>query len=155
VSGVLRFVYLLALAVWIGEVVFFSFVVAPSVFGVLGPERAGELVGAIFPRYYALGGAAAAIAVVSGIALARRSAYAGRWAAAVAALAVGLAAIAWAGAVVHPRAQRLRAAIHADGRAPGDDPLFQRAHRLAVTLNGVALVGGLVGLGLSAAALRQ
>jgi hypothetical protein len=155
VSGFLRFVYLLALAVWIGEVVFFSFVVAPSVFGALGAERAGEVVGAIFPRYYALGGAAAAIAVVCGLMLTRQSAHPGRWLVAVVALAVGLGAMAWAGAVVHPRAQQLRAAIHAEGRAPGDDPLFQHAHRLAVTLNSVALLGGLAGLALTAAALRQ
>jgi hypothetical protein len=67
----------------------------------------------------------------------------------------GLAALVWAGTVVHPRAQQLRATVHAAGGTPGDDPAFQRAHRLAVTLNGVALLTGVVGLGLSAAALRQ
>jgi hypothetical protein len=155
VSGLLRFVYLLALTVWIGEVVFFSFVVAPAVFGALGAERAGEVVGVIFPRYYALGVAAATIAVVCALALGRGSADAGRWTLAVVALAVGLGAMAWAGAVVHPRAQQLRTAIHAEGRTPGEDPRFQQAHRLAVGLNSVALLGGLAGLALTAAALRH
>jgi hypothetical protein len=155
VSGVLRFLYLLALAAWIGEVAFFSFVVAPAVFGVLDVARAGDVVAAIFPRYYAIGGIAAAIAVSCAIVLARRSVAGGWWHSAVVVLTIGLVALVWAGMVVHPRAQQLRAAVHAAGQAPGEDPAFQRAHRLAVTLNGVALLTGVLGLGLSAAALRH
>ena len=151
----LRFLYLLALGLWVGEVVCFSFVVAPAVFGVLGAARAGEVVGAIFPRYYALGTAAGAVALGCGIVLGRRATAAGWWTAAVVALALGLAATLWAGRVVHPRAQRLRVALQARGESPAGDPAFRRAHRAAVALNGVALLAGVVGLGLSAAALRQ
>jgi len=56
---------------------------------------------------------------------------------------------------VHPRAQRLRIALQARGEAPAADAAFRRAHRTAVALNGVALLAGVLGLGLSAAALRQ
>ena len=151
--GLVRFLYLLALALWVGEVACFSFVVAPAVFGVLGEARAGDVVGAIFPRYYALGTAAGAVALACGVVLARRATAAAWWTGAVVALALGLAATLWAGRVVHPRAQRLRVALHARGEAPSADPAFRRAHRTAVALNGVALLAGLVGL--SAAALRQ
>jgi hypothetical protein len=154
VSGVLRFCYLLALGTWVGQVIFFSFVVAPTVFGVLGP-RAGDVVGAIFPRYYTLGMVAAVTAVASGVLLARRASAPGLWAGAVAVLALGLAATVVAGTVIHPRAQRLRASLHAAGEEPGTNPAFRRAHGMAVALNGTALLAGLVGLGLSAAALRQ
>lgn len=153
-SGVLRFGFLLALATWIGEIVCFSFIVAPTVFGVLGP-RAGDVVGAIFPRYYAVGMAAAATAVVCGVLLARSAATPGLWAGAVIALTLGLGATVVAGVVIHPRAQQLRASLHAAGEEPGANPAFRRAHGVAVALNGTALVAGLVGLGLSAAALRQ
>ena len=54
-TGAIRFVYLLAVGMWIGVMAFLSFVVAPTVFGVLGPPQAGDVVGAIFPRYYGIG----------------------------------------------------------------------------------------------------
>jgi uncharacterized membrane protein len=155
VIGVVRFVYLLALAVWIGEIVFFSFVAAPAIFGVLGAARAGAVVGAIFPRYYALGTAAAAIAVACAAVLALRATAWGWWPATLACLVVGLAAMLWAAAVVHPRAQRLRLALEASGGVSGEDPAFRAAHRSAVALNAAALVAGVAGLGLTAGALRQ
>jgi uncharacterized membrane protein len=155
VIGVVRFAYLLALGIWIGEIAFFSFVVAPAIFGVLGPERAGPVVGAIFPRYYALGGAAAAVALGCGVVLGRRAATSGWWSAATLSIAVGLAATLWAATVVHPRAQRLRVTLQDAGQAPAANPDFQRAHRTAVLLNATALIAGVAGLGLSAAALRQ
>ena len=111
------------------------------------------MVGAIFPRYYALGTAAGAVALACALVLARRATAAGWWTGTVVALALGLAATLWAGRVVHPRAQRLRVALQARGEAPAADPAFRRAHRTAVALNGVALLAGLVGL--SAAVLRQ
>jgi uncharacterized membrane protein len=155
VIGLVRFVYLLALAVWVGEIVFFSFIVAPAVFGVLEGPRAGAVVGAIFPRYYALGAVAGVVAIACALVLARRATVAGWWTAAVVALALGLAATLWAGLVVAPRTQRLRVALEARGQTPSADEGFARAHRAAVALNGTALLAGLVGLGLSAAGLRQ
>ena len=47
--------YLLALITWIGSIIFFSFVGAPSIFQSLPPEYAGKVVATIFPRYYPLG----------------------------------------------------------------------------------------------------
>src|SRR5262245_57633816 len=48
-------VYMLSLVIWIGSIVFFSFIVAPSLFHTLPPEYAGKAVGAIFPKYYPVG----------------------------------------------------------------------------------------------------
>ena len=153
-STAIRLAYLLALVVWVGEIVFFSFVAAPAIFGVLGAARAGDVVAAIFPRYYAIGMAAAGVALACAWLLRRAAAAPGLWAAAVVALALGFGVTAWAGAVVLPRAQALRAARLAAGEAtPGAD--FERTHREAVALNGTALLAGLVALGLSAAALHQ
>jgi uncharacterized membrane protein len=150
-----RFLYLLAVGLWIGEVVFFSFVVAPSVFGVLPSTDAGKVVGAIFPRYYALGAGAGAVALVAALVLARSAAFARWWMGAAFSIAVGLAATTWAGVVVHPQAQRVRAAAEARGETPSSVDAFRQAHRLAMILNSIALLGGLAGLGLSAAALRH
>jgi hypothetical protein len=113
------------------------------------------VVGVIFPRYYALGGGAGAVALVTALVLARSAAFARWWTGAALAIAVGLAATTWAGVVVHPEAQRVRAAAEARGEAPSSVDAFRRAHGLAMILNSIALLGGVVGLGLSAAALRQ
>ncbi|HZP43824.1 MAG TPA: DUF4149 domain-containing protein [Candidatus Binatia bacterium] len=153
--GVVRFVYLLALAVWVGEIVFFSFVGAPTIFAVLERTRAGDVTSAIFPRYYALAVACGAVAVVGAFLLGRGAVRPGLWRTAVVALLLGLGATLWAARVVQPRAAALRAAMHA---APADAPVrleFGRLHRTAVLLNAGALVAGLVALGASAGALRQ
>jgi len=155
VTTILRLCYLLGLSVWIGEVIFFSFVVAPAIFSVLGPAPAGDVVSVIFPRYYALGIGAATVTLASALALGRRATLPRLWTATSAVVAVGLLATVIAGTVVHPRAQHLRAAAHAAGQAPSDSEPFQRAHRLAVGLNGAALLAAIIGLGLSAAALHE
>jgi uncharacterized membrane protein len=155
VIGVVRFLHLLALGLWVGEIAFFSFIAAPAIFAALGPERAGPVVSAMFPRYYALGTAAAVVALASSLLLARHADRPGWWTAAAGCVALGLAATLWAGTVVHPRAQRLRIASQSAGRPPSEDDAFRRAHRDAVLLNAAALLAGLAGLGLSAGALRQ
>ena len=51
----IKFIHLLSLAVWIGSIVFFSFIAAPTTFKALPRETAGDVVGKIFPQYYKLG----------------------------------------------------------------------------------------------------
>jgi hypothetical protein len=155
VTAVVRFLYLAALVVWLGEVVFFSFVGAPAIFRALDPVHAGEVVAVIFPRYYALGMGGAGVALVCALLLAGRAVAPVWWRGAAGALGLGLLAMVWAGMVVHPRAQQLRAALQASGEAPSASAEFRSLHARAVALNGVALLSGLVGLGLSAAGLRQ
>ena len=53
--------------VWLGSIVFFSFVVAPRAFAVLEEDAAGELVNAVFPRYYSIGAALGVVAFVAGV----------------------------------------------------------------------------------------
>ena len=128
---------------------------APAIFAVLEPARAGDVVSAIFPRYYAVGTVAAAVAVGCGVLLGRRATHSGLWAGVVLSLIIGLGATLWAAAVVSPRAQRLRAGLQASGQAPGENAEFRQAHRLAVLLNATALLAGVAGLGLAAAALPE
>jgi len=92
---------------------------------------------------------------VSAVGLGRRAALPRLWTATAVVVALGLVATVIAGTVVHPRAQRLRAAAHAAGQTPSDSEPFRRAHRLAVGLNAAALLAAVTGLGLSAAALRE
>jgi hypothetical protein len=50
--GLFDSIYVLCLAAMAGGIVFFTFVVAPVIFRVLGPEAGGRFVRALFPRYY-------------------------------------------------------------------------------------------------------
>lgn len=45
----------LALAIWVGAIVFQSAVVAPSVFTTLGPDDAGVFLRGLFPRFFRTG----------------------------------------------------------------------------------------------------
>ncbi|MFP4175217.1 MAG: DUF4149 domain-containing protein [Halobacteriales archaeon] len=56
-----------AVGVWLGTVVFFSFVVAPRVFGVLERDRAGDVVNEIFPTYYVFGAALGVVGFAAGV----------------------------------------------------------------------------------------
>jgi uncharacterized membrane protein len=51
----IHFIHLLSLVMWMGSIIFFSFFTAPAVFRLLDRQKAGEVVGAIFPKYYAIG----------------------------------------------------------------------------------------------------
>lgn len=56
--------YLLSLVVWVGSLVFFSLIGAPSIFKALPPEYAGKAVAAIFPKYFPLGYCSGIVAFV-------------------------------------------------------------------------------------------
>lgn len=136
--------YLICLVLWVGSTLFFTLVVAPTLFSSLPVEAAGAAVSLVFPFYYA-------VAAVCGLLLllllgwrARRAAAAGAWREA------GLVAVLWlcslyAGLVVQPRAAALKAERNAGGegavRAAAE---FQSVHRVAMGLNTVVLLGGLV-----------
>jgi uncharacterized membrane protein len=61
----LKFIYLMALSVWMGSLVFFSFIAAPGIFKALSRESAGDVVGVIFPRYWAVGYVASVLCLAS------------------------------------------------------------------------------------------
>jgi len=119
----------LALGSWLGSVVFFSFVGAPTIFGTLDDDAAGRAVNAIFPRYYRFGLAAGLIALLAGGA---RGVAGGVGIAAGATLAgalVGVAANAYALGVLIPKME-----------AAGEDA-FARYHKQSVALNLVTMLG--------------
>jgi uncharacterized membrane protein len=154
VPWLILFLYILALAVWLGEVVFFSFVVAPQVFSNLPAEQAGAVVGLIFPTYYLLGHLCAV--TVLGCALVLRNwsrPGGGLWLAAAAIAGLGLVASLYSGFVVQPRASELRPQLHQAETEAAVKSEFDDLHRLAVQLNGGILVATLVLAGLLATQL--
>lgn len=150
------FAYVLALAVWLGQVVFFSFVVAPEVFGSLPVEQAGALISQLFSFYHAIGYLCGVILVGCALLLRRWSRPGGGpWL--VAAVIAGLALLAslYAGLAVQPRAGALRPQLHQPGAPPAVRAEFDDLHRLAVELNGGVLLATLALAGLLAAQLAS
>lgn len=150
----IRSFYLLALVVWVGEIVFFSFVGAPAIFRTFPPVDAGRAVGAIFPIYYRIGYVCGAVLLAGSLMLLSSANARGWWAINAVLAAVMLAATLYAGAVVHPRAAALRPQIHEATVAPAVRDEFDRLHRLAVTLNGAVLLCGVAASIITATALR-
>jgi uncharacterized membrane protein len=151
-----RFVVLLALVVWVGEIVFLSAVVAPAVFGALPRDVAGRALSAIFPWYYRIG-CVAGVALITGAALAAATSVARRrWLAVVAVGGVMLGMTAYAAVIVRPRVEALRPQLaHGAESDPRAQAEFDRLHRQAVTLNGLTLACGLAVVGLTAGLLRD
>lgn len=150
------FAYLLALGVWLGTVVFFSFVVAPQVFGALPLEQAGAVVGVVFPSYYAVGDLCGAILLGSALLLRRWSRPGGAlWLVAAGIAALALATSLYAGLAVQPRLSALRPQLHRPDTPVAVRAEFDELHRLAVELNGGILLAALTLTGLLAAQLSE
>lgn len=119
-----------ALGVWLGSIVFFSFVAAPALFAELGRDRAGDAVNVVFPRYYGFGLVAAAVALAVWVLGPVVSSGVGEPPlAAVAGVLAGAAANLVARYVLVPKME-----------AAGSDA-FAQYHRQSVLLNLVTLVG--------------
>lgn len=148
-----KILFWLALGVWMGAIVFFSFVVAPTVFLALPPESAGQVVGALFARYYGFGIVASAVALIAAAFLWRAASGGGAWASVTVMLALMLGATVYAGRAVQPRAQALRPALHQPTVDAGARAEFDRLHRLAVRLNAAVLLLGVTSMCIAAVSL--
>lgn len=134
VTATLALVVDTALGMWLGIMVFFSFLGAPRAFAVLDDEDAGAYVTDVFPRYYragvVLGTTAAAAQMVTG--------YLGTYTGPTL-IVVATAAIATllAGYSVQSLLPKMDAA---------EDARFEQYHRRSVLLNGVAMLAVAVAL---------
>ncbi len=63
----LAYTYILAVTLFVGKIVTFSFLVAPLVHVILGREDAAKLLRVFFPRYYKFGIGCAIVALLSGM----------------------------------------------------------------------------------------
>lgn len=149
------FIYLLCLVCWLGAIIFFSAFVAPTLFTQLPVAEAGKVVSIIFPRYYMLGYVSGMIALVIAIYFAAVHGPRGWWSGAALALAIALGLTFYAGAVVRPRVDSIRAVAEQQSPDPARKAEFDRLHRLSVMLNGAVLILDLLALAGTAAALTR
>jgi hypothetical protein len=149
------FIYLLALACWLGGIVFFSFFVSPIVFKRLPLGEAGNVLNGLFPLYYKLGYVAGAIAVVLALYFAAYRSPRMYWAGAALTLAISLGLTVWAGAVVRPRIAAVRSVKEEQNPDPARLAEFDSLHHQSVILNGAVLALDLLALASTAAALAH
>jgi uncharacterized membrane protein len=144
---ILRFIYLLSIALWIGGMAFFSFLAAPSIFKVLPREEAGQVVSAIFPKYYWQGIICGAIALAISVALGMRE----RWniLLIVRTIMIGMMVIGvlYSVVILQPKIQAVKAQITSFESLSPTDPLrleFGRLHGRSFSVNAAVLLLGVI-----------
>ncbi len=144
---VLRFVYLLSIALWIGGMAFFSFLAAPSIFHVLPREEAGKVVADIFPKYYWQGIICGTIALATSVVLGMRE----RWnillIARTITIVVMLIGVLYSVAILQPKIQAIKAQVASFESLSPTDPLrleFGRLHGRSFSVNAAVLLLGVV-----------
>ena len=122
------------------------------IFKLLDREKAGEVVGVIFPRYYLLGYVCVVLILPSLLISAENLLGAKQ-------IFLFIMIVGWfsAGLFVSPKARDLKAKIRYASSTQEQKPLeaqFKKMHSLAVKLNGVVLLAGLGLLWFSTAGLQ-
>ncbi|MFQ5521910.1 MAG: DUF4149 domain-containing protein [Candidatus Methylomirabilia bacterium] len=135
----MKFLTIVSVSFWLGAMIFFSFLVAPTAFSVLDRASAGQLLNVLFPRYYLFGIGMGALALAGVVGrLVQSGGKEIPWGP-LALLLLMLAMSGFSLLVLLPHLQALRQAM------PGARPsgAFAQAHRLAVTLNLATILAGL------------
>lgn len=142
--------YRLAVALWLGGMALFTFLVTPTIFATHSRDAAGRIVGAIMPLYFRYGLMLTGIALLARIV--SRDAWPGarRWAG-TSLLAAAVALTAFQSFGLEPRMAAVKRTVASFDTTPSDDPArqeFSRLHgismglNLLLILNGAALVAG-------------
>jgi hypothetical protein len=145
-----KWFYLVSLGLWVGSIIFFSFVIAPTIFKVLKPEDAARLQRALFPKYYLVGTLCAGIGIVCvGLLLAERAF--GKWPGVLSLLLLAMmgATDFWLRQSIVPHMAEIReqrTAAQAAGQEPPAEieAEWKGLHRLSVQINVAVLLAGLV-----------
>jgi hypothetical protein len=128
----LNAVLLISIGVWLGAMIFFASVVAPTVFGTLEPQIAGQMIRRVFPRYYLFGLVCLSIATLASV-------YAPAATPWITAACMVMLGITWyARQILMPQVNEARDAMLA--RNEEHSPEFDRLHKRSVQLNTTEMV---------------
>jgi len=141
--GVARFMMMLSLGVWVGGIIFFSFVVAPALFTLLPkPEMAAGVVSVTLADLHLIGIGCAAVFLVATFLTKLGNAKVLR---VLVGLMLVLTAVSLFG--IMPQMERIRSSVGGSIEAlPHQDAgraAFDRLHQLSVALEGVVLLTGI------------
>jgi hypothetical protein len=136
--------YNLVLALWVGGISIFTFIVTPAIFRSYGRDQAGEIVGKLFPGYFLYTLVLTVLALVLFFFSARDStlpAYRPSLALITAGIAITLFSL------LHPTTVGVKRNVASFERESSDSPArkrFARLHALSASLNLLLLVDGII-----------
>jgi uncharacterized membrane protein len=137
--------YTLILALWVGGIAIFTFVVTPAIFRSYGRDMAGEIVGRLFPGYFLYNLVLTAAALVLFFLLAAdRSAFPYRLSLFL--LSAALIINVFIVFKLHPEAVKVKQAVSSFERESPDSPArkkFRRLHGVSAALNLILLADGI------------
>ena len=134
--NIVKYAHLLTLIVWLGGMIFFSFVATPSIFKTLSREMAGTVVGDLFPKYFILGYVASLALLATLWVIARDNLAAVRVPLVILAAATALTFVSGMG--VGAKARDIKAQMHTERDAAKNEELrkaFGKIHGVSVLIN--------------------
>jgi uncharacterized membrane protein len=138
--------YNLILALWVGGIAIFTFVITPVIFKSFGRDLAGEIVGKLFPGYFLYNLFLAALALILFFTAAGdHSKPAARISLFL--LVIALAINAYVALKLHPDTVKVKQQITSFEHGSPDAPArkqFARLHALSASLNLLLLADGIV-----------
>lgn len=135
-------VFLMAMGIWLGGVVFFTVFTAPVIFERLPRNQAADLISVIFPRYYNLGYFCGFLMLITGAYPIYVEPSLATWTSWGLAL-IGVGVSLYAGKVIMPRVKRLRLTAQSSLGTPEhaqNRDQYNRAHQLSFSLNALVLL---------------
>jgi len=139
----LSIVYRLAIAFWVGGAALFTFILTPAIFSNFDRDKAGAIVGVLFPGYFRWGLACGAVALVC-LLMAQKP---HKIASAIIIVAM-LVVTSVQAFVVEPKAAALKKEIPSFVTTPADHPLrqqFKKLHAISAVSN-LGVIGGGIAL---------
>lgn len=138
--------YNLVLALWVGGMSIFTFIVTPAIFRSYARDTAGEIVGKLFPGYFTYTLVLTLLALLLFL-LAARDAVLPAYRLSLSLLILSLAVALFVAFWVHPATVGVKRNVVSFEREASDSPArkrFSRLHALSASLNLLLLVDGIV-----------
>jgi len=142
-----RYIHLLSIVVWIGSIVFFSFIGAPAIFRTLDRQAAGDVVGAIFPKYFMLWQVCSVLSILTLLHVGFVTGFSSSVKVGLVILALMGGITAYSSLVNGPQAREVKTQIRTETDEVKKEELkkkFGRLHGISMVLNIATLILGLV-----------
>lgn len=139
-------IYRLAMALWVGGIALFTFVVTPILFRTQGRVAAGKIVGTIFPVYFRYGMVLTGIALLARIFSGEAFHGARQWGGTVL-IVIAILLTGYQAYGLTPRMERVKQSVPSFETTPAEDPArreFSRLHGISMVVNLVVLLEGAV-----------
>lgn len=143
----LKYVHLLSLVIWIGSIIFFSFVGAPAIFKSFDRQTAGDIVGVIFPKYFLVNQIFCSVSIVTLALIGYKAGFQMSIKAGLLILALMCGLVAYSSLVNAPQAREAKQQYRAEPDGQKKEELrkkFGKLHGISMALNATTLLLGLI-----------